>query len=451
MKRFLIALAVLAPLSGCGIFSGAGKPKTALLGERVAVLTYESGAEVDATLATTPVTVPAPIVNADWTQPGGNETKAMGHLALGTNLAKVWSARIEGSTPQMRLAASPVVGGGRLYVVDTRAMLRAFDAQTGALIWSAQVGAAADTGKRNFLSGEMTGNSGALFGGGVSFADGRVYATNGIGDAAAFDAADGKQIWLKRPGGPLRGAPAVAGDRIYVVSQDNQIFSLAAATGELQWNQAATLEVAGVFGVATPAIAQGTVVAGYSSGELNAYRYENGRIVWGDALARTSISTAVSSLSDIDASPVIDNGRVFAVGQGGRMIALELVTGQRLWELNLAGLETPWAAGEWLFVVTDDARLLCITRNTGKVRWLTQLRGFRNVKSKRGPIQWSGPVLAGGRLIVASSEDVIEHYKPEDGTLISTQKADGAVKLPPIVANNMLYILTDDGRVTAYR
>ena len=104
------------------------------------------------------------------------------------------------------------------------------------------------------------------------------------------------------------------------------------------------------------------MVAGFSSGELNAYRYENGRQVWQDALQRTSIQTSVSSLSDIDADPVIDNGQVFAVGQGGRMVALELATGQRQWEFNIAGIATPWVAGDWVFVITDDAKLLCLSR-----------------------------------------------------------------------------------------
>ena len=31
-----------------------------------------------------------------------------------------------------------------------------------------------------------------------------------------------------------------------------------------------------------------------------------------------------------------------------------------MWELNIAGIATPWIAGDWIFVVTDDAKLLCI-------------------------------------------------------------------------------------------
>jgi outer membrane protein assembly factor BamB len=193
------------------------------------------------------------------------------------------------------------------------------------------------------------------------------------------------------------------------------------------------------------------VVAGFSSGELNAYRYENGRVVWQDALSRTSISTAVASLSDIDADPVIDNGRVYAIGQGGRMVALELNTGQRIWEINVAGIATPWVAGEWLFVVTDQAQLLCLNRATGRIKWMTQLARWRNAKSKKGMISWVGPVLAGERLILANSEGQITNVSPLDGSVQSTVETKMPVSLSPIVADNTLYILHDEGRLTAWR
>src|SRR5213078_3604985 len=134
---------------------------------------------------------------------------------------------------------------------------------------------------------------------------------------------------------PLRGSPTIAFNAVYVMSQDNQIFSLNLADGKVVWQDAGSTGSQGVYGVGAPAAGQGTVIAGYSSGELVAYRYENGRNLWSDALARTSISTEVGSLTDVDADPIIDRGRVFALGQGGRMAAYELTTGQRIWELNL--------------------------------------------------------------------------------------------------------------------
>jgi outer membrane protein assembly factor BamB len=193
------------------------------------------------------------------------------------------------------------------------------------------------------------------------------------------------------------------------------------------------------------------VVAGFSSGELNAYRYENGRLVWQDALARTSIRTSVASLSDIDANAVIDNGQVFAIGQGGRMVALELISGQRLWEVNVAGISTPWVAGDWIFVVTDDAKLIAVARATGKVRWINQLPRFQREKSKRGQISYQGPVLAGGRLILAGSNGTLINFDPVTGNYQSQTTVGVPITVSPVVANSTLYVLDDDGRLHAFR
>ncbi|MBD3762152.1 PQQ-binding-like beta-propeller repeat protein [Sphingomonadaceae bacterium G21617-S1] len=434
------ALALSTMLSGCGIFGGGDskKAKTPVLGQRIAVLTAETGVEVDPTLEVVPVTVPVEQVNPEWSQSGGNAAKAMGHLALGQQLGVAWNRSISGSSSKKRLGAGPVVGAGRVYVMDVDATIHAFDLKSGAPVWTATLG-------------DKDGNRDSLFGGGVSYADGKVYAANGVGDAAAFDAGTGSQLWKVRPGGPLRGAPSVGSDAVYVMSQDNQLFALKEANGEQIWNASGSLENAAVFGAAAPAIGQGTVVAGFSSGELNAYRYENGRPVWQDSLSRTSITTSVASLVDIDASPVIDQGRVYAVGQGGRMVAMDILTGQRLWELNIAGIETPWVAGEWLFVVTDDAKIMCIARNSGRIRWQTQLSRYKDVKKRNKPIGWSGPVLAGGRLIVTNTLGQIVNVSIDDGKIGTITKLGDTIYQAPVVADNTLLVLTDKGKLVAYR
>lgn len=449
----VLGIAALA-LAGCGVFGGSGdkKPRTPTIGERVPILTSETGVVIEPALADVEVLLPPAQVNSEWAQPGGNAAKSMEHLALGSALGPVWNANVDGTTKYERLAASPVVAENKLFVVDVYARLHAFDATSGQRLWNVQIGAKDDVkGGISLISGEMKGNKGSLFGGGAAYDGGVVYASSGLGDVAAFSAADGKQVWMVRPGGPLRGAPSISDGTVYVMSQDNQIYALNAADGKVAWSESASLETSGVFGAGAPAVAQGTVVAGFSSGELNAYRYENGRSLWSDALSRTSISTSVASLSDIDANPVIDRGRVFAIGQGGRMVSLELVTGQRIWEINLAGISTPWVAGEWVFVVDDQARLICLARSNGKIRWIAQLEGFRNVKKKKDKISWTGPVLAGDRLIVASSDGKLVNVDPKTGAVQSTTKAGGPIILPPLVANNTLYTISDSGRITAWR
>lgn len=438
LNRGVLALSLVLALSGCGVFRKKA-PKSALLGERIPILTAENGVEVEPTLAGVQVILPPAVANDAWSQPGGNAAKSMGHLALAAAPARAWEARIPGATKEARLAAAPVIADGKLYAVDTDGRVNAFNAATGAKLWSVGFG---DIAKKN---------RSAVFGGGVSVDGAMLYATNGLGDVAALNVADGSVVWKKRPGPPLRGAPTVALGNVYAMSQDNQLFALKAADGNVEWTEAAAVQLAGVFGVAAPSVAQGTVVAGFSSGDLNAYRYENGRTVWQEALSRTSINTSVGTLSDIDADPVIDQGRVFAIGQGGRMVSLELVTGQRLWEANIAGLATPWVAGEWLFVVTDEAKLLCIARATGKVRWVAQLQRYRKDKSKKGPVTWNGPVLAGDKLYLVSSEGQLVTVAPADGAVSEAADLKAPVFLPPVVADATLYVLDNSGRITAFR
>jgi outer membrane protein assembly factor BamB len=440
--KFRVALMIGAALaaSGCSILKRGGKPKTPVLGERIAVLTSEGDIEVDPATAAIPMTLPEAVANTEWTQSGGNSSKSVGQLALGNALKSVFHVQGgRGSSLTARLASQPLVAGGRIYTIDTLGAVRAFDAQNGGLIWVSQT------------PYDQRGNTPSLYGGGIAYDNGLIYATNGLGYVSALDVRTGGIVWKVRPGGPLRGAPTVASGAIYVMSQDNQIYSLKQTDGSTNWSQAAALEVAGVFGSASPAVGQGTVVAGFSSGELNAYRYENGRMVWQDALQRTSIRTSVSSLSDIDADPVIDRGQVIAIGQGGRMVALEINTGQRQWELNIAGISTPWVAGDWAFVITDEGKLLCVYRQNGHIRWINQLPEFRRPKSKKGEIDYSGPVLAGGRLIVTGSNGAIINLDPVTGSFQSQFNVGAGISLPPVVANNTLYIYDDAGRLSAYR
>lgn len=437
-RSVMILLVACVALAGCGVFKKSAK-RTPTIGERIPILSFETQAEAEAELKDTAVVLPPPETNAEWAQPGGSASKIGGHLVLAAEPAPVWRASIgKGSSGIARLNAEPVVGGGKVFTMDITGQVRAFDAATGQVAW------------QNAIKLPKRGNR-AAFGGGVSYGDGRVYVATGYGVAAAFDAASGKQLWERALVQPLRGAPSVAGTRVFFLSQDNQLHALDGATGELSWTVAGTVEVACILGTGAPAIALDTVVVGFCSGELNALRAENGRTVWQDQLARTGRSTAMAALADIDGSPVIDRGRVFAIGHGGRMVALELATGQRAWERNFAGEWTPWAAGEFLYIVTVDGEVLCITRADGKVRWITKLGQYRKPKKKQNPIQWAGPVLASERLWLTSSNRELVAIDPYEGKRLTTIRLKAPSYLPPVVAGGMAYVLTDDGTLTAYR
>lgn len=437
-SKFIIGLAAISTMSGCGALGGGDKNVTPTVGNRVDILGARVDTESDPALAGQSVILPPATVNTSWQQTSGAASNAPGHVALGAELTRRWSSKITGATKRARLAAAPVMVDGKIFAIGTDAAVMAFDASTGARLW------------RSDFS-ETIEKKSTLFGGGVASDGTNIYATNGIGDVVAINIADGSVIWKKRPAGPLRGSPTLSNGNLYVMTQDNQIYALNALTGSPEWNEAGAVGEQGIFGVAAPAAAGGTIVAGYSSGELAAYRYENGRSLWNDTLSRTRMSLSVSELSDVDAAPVIDRGKVYALGQGGRMAAYDLNQGQRIWELNIAGITTPVVAGEWVFVLTDDARMLCISRSSGKIRWISQMPQFSNEKKKKGEITWRGPILAGNRLVAANSEGEIWSIDPEEGVAFLIQEVKAPVSVAPIVANNMLYILDDSGTISAFQ
>ena len=257
-SRVAIVLAMALAATGCGVFKKGKAAGTPILGNRIAVLTGDTDVTVDPSVTAMPMSLPAPAANSDGTQSGGNPTHSMGQLALGPRPTRAWVVQAgRGSSLTSRLAAPPIVAGGRVFTMDTMGVVRAFDARTGAQVWASQTPT------------ERGGNA-SLYGGGIAYDQGRVFASNGLGFVAALDERNGGIIWKVRPGGPLRGAPGVGNGAVYVISQDNQIYAVKEQDGTTNWSQAATLEIAGVFGSASPAVGQGTVIAGFSSGELNA-------------------------------------------------------------------------------------------------------------------------------------------------------------------------------------
>ncbi|HYE49308.1 MAG TPA: PQQ-binding-like beta-propeller repeat protein [Azospirillaceae bacterium] len=408
-----------------------------LAGNRISVLQLEQQIEADPQLQGQPVQLPEPVANPAWTQPGGNASHNPGHLALPGTLREAWSAGVEGNQTEARLLTTPVVAEGRVYVLDTDFDLHAFDEATGRRVWS--------------VSTAREEEEDEALGGGVAYADGRVYVTTGFGETLAVDPSNGSVLWRQRIAAPIRSAPVVSGGRVFVTTVDNQLIVLAAENRVLQWTHSGILESTALLGGSSAAVENDVVIAPYSSGEVFALRVENGRPAWSDNLATVRRGANLSGLADIRGMPVVDQGTVFAVSHSGRMAAVDLRTGQRVWEQDVGGIQTPWVAGNWVFVVTNDAQLVAMTRDAGRIRWITQLERYGDPDDRDEPITWSGPVLAGGRLILVSDTGEMVEVSPETGEITTRHDLPDGSSLSPVVANNTLFVLTDDGDLVAYR
>ena len=341
-----------------------------------------------------------------------------------------------GSSDQRRLTASPVVAEGRIYTLDARTRVRAFSAATGERPWEADA---------------APPNDSESFGGGLAYDEGRLYVTTGFGQVVALDPATGSEFWRRQSAAPFRAGPTAQGGLIFAISVENKIEAMDARTGDVRWSHAGIAETASVLGGSRASSDGTTVVAPYSSGELVALRRDTGRVVWAESLAAVRRVDTVSTLADIKGLPVIDRGRVYAVSHSGRTIAVDLRSGARLWDLEAGGTQTPWLAGDFLYLLTSGNDLLCVTARDGRVRWVRSLPRYRNEERKRDAIFWVGPLLAGNALYVFSSRGEALAIAPATGETKSTMDVGAPVRIPPIVANGTLYVLGDNGTLSAYR
>jgi outer membrane protein assembly factor BamB len=428
-------LLALLCLPGCSLFETKKQP---LPGERISVLTLDRQLSPDPDLANIPITLPRPAVNKDWPEPGGTPDHAMQHPALPAKLVQAWKVSVgEGSSRYSRVMAQPVVAGGRVYAMDGGVKVGAYAAADGNPLWRVDL--------------RPKGDLGNAFGGGLAFAKDRLFASTGYGQVAALDPASGKVIWRVKVGAPVHSGPTVADGRVFVVTVENELSALDATDGHKLWVHAGLPETASLLGGASPAVGGEVIIVPFSSGELDALEVENGRPLWSDNLASSRNVDAVAALADIRGRPVIDRGRIVAASHSGRMAAIDLRGGERAWEHEVGSDHGPWVVGDYVYVLTTDQNLLCLTRDDGKVRWLRRLPRYADEKKHEDPIEWAGPVLGGDRLILLSSDGWALSVSPYTGAPLGRQEMPAPAYIAPVIANNTLYVLTDDAELTAFR
>ncbi|MEM7168935.1 MAG: PQQ-binding-like beta-propeller repeat protein [Pseudomonadota bacterium] len=444
-RRFVIPLLRVAAtvlglvvLSGCDTFLGETDDGPPLPGTRIDVLTLDSGIEPDPVIADLDVVLPLPTVNSTWSQPGGNASHTPYHLALGPNPEVVWRQDVgEGSDDEQEILTQPVIVDGVVYTMDAVSIISAFQAVDGKQLW------------RTDLEDETEDDG--FFGGGIAYENGRIFATTGFAKVFALDAQNGEIVWSAEVPGPVHGGPAVQDGSLYVITLDNQLTVLSTQDGRQLWNHVGLEEIASYLGTAAPAVQGDAVVVPYSSGQLLAFLTENGRVLWDESLKSSIVFDPLADIAQVRGLPVIDRGAVFAISHAGRMVAIDLRQGIRAWDIDVGGVQMPWVAGNFIFLVTNDSQLVCLRRDDGRVRWVQSLPRYEDEEDQTGALHWTGPVLAGDRLIVGGSNGTAISVSPFTGEILGSLELPDSVAVTPVVADNTLYFLTDNATLVALR
>ena len=438
MLRLTLAMAAGLGLAGCG------DREIILPGERLdplAVISADGPAvEGAAGITGTALSLSAPVTNGEWTHRGGNAAHAPGHLALGAGGTALWSASIgQGETRRHRITADPVVAAGRVFTLDSRARVTA-TALNGGRAWSTDVTPALE-------------NVDSASGGGLAYEGGRVFVTTGFGELVALDAASGAVLWRQRVEASIGGGPAVQDGVVYVAARNAVGWAVRASDGRVLWQAAGTPSGSGVMGVSVPAVQGDTVVFPFSSGQIVAVDRQSGLTNWTSQIAGTRPGRAIAVVRDVTGDPVIAGGRVYSGTSSGRISAVELSTGLNDWTADEGANSPVVVAGGSVFAVNDQAQLVRLDAATGGVVWRQPLPYYTTQRVRRQDAVHAhyGPVLAGGRLHIASSDGMLRSFDPASGALVGQAQIPGGAASAPVVAGQTLYVVARNGQLHAFR
>jgi outer membrane protein assembly factor BamB len=454
MKQILkVAVVALgcASLSACATIEKLNFLKShkntqiATAGKRIPVLSFDQKVEVSSTLAGVGFQIPDAQPSVAWPLPGGTPEQSMENVQAAPELKLLWRRDVgEGSDRRAEVTAPPVAVDGRIFTLDGAARITATDDKTGAPVWKTDLA-------------PKKGRDREAFGGGLAVAEGKVFVTSGYRFVAALDSSTGKLLWKKTVVSPIHGAPTVSGGRLYAVDVDNQIVAWDINTGDVTWSYQAIVEPARILRASSPAVSGEAVVAPFSSGELVALRTANGNPLWNEVLSRTSRTNALSEIRDIAGRPVIYRGDVYAASHSGVFEAVDLRTGEKRWDLSVASINSPWPAGDVVYIVDKAGEVIAVNRDNGQIYWITELNkkrqrkegGFLHIGQHIVHPVWTGPLMASSRLILIDNWGEIIALDAKTGAQVKSLKVKDAGFLTPIAVDGRIYILTDKANLLA--
>jgi outer membrane protein assembly factor BamB len=442
-RALLTALAPLAlplALGGCAIFSEDfwddlfQTKKTPLPGRREAIAVLQPQQE-DVAPDPEPVVLPTPpTVNTAWQQPGGDPTHFMNNLAGPADFTRVWRASIgDGGGYRQMITAQPIVVDRRVFTMDSFGTVRAFSLDGGARLWSTNT--------------RPPKNRSTSIGGGISFSNNMLYAATGYAEVLAIEPASGAIKWRAPVATPARSGPTIVDNRLFLPTVDSRMVAYDQATGKRLWSYDGSVSATSVLGAPAPAVSDGFVICGFGGGDLVALRADSGVPVWQDNLG----TVGNADFGAVRGMATIADQRVFATGLGGQTVSFDLHSGRRLWTRSIGGINEPWVGGNKVFMVNVDQEIIALNRDTGATRWVSDLPRYRNPDKQRDPITWFGPTLTGFHLVVVSSDNRMIPVNPVTGAVGNPFHLSGAAQVSPVAAGGMMFLVTADATLTAFR
>ena len=337
----------------------------------------------------------------------------------------VWSAKVaDKGAKVLRLGLELAVEGDRVFAAGYKGEVIAYNVNNGHEIWRTKVK------KTPFSGGPAVGN-------------GLVAVGTNEGEVVALSAADGKQRWRVRLNGEILSAPAVSERAVAVRTVDGKLRALSPADGHELWTQEQQVPRLSLRGTSSPVIAGDLTLCGFDNGKVIAVNMNDGSLQWEATIAPPHGKTELERLDDVDSSPLVSGQNVFTVGFQGKVAMLALDTGQVWWQHDASSYRGIALDDEALYVAGADGTVVALRRRTGAEIWRQKALAHRGL---------SAVALTDNAVVTADYQGNIHWLDKATGELAArVQSGKVRVSNPPVVSGNMVIVINDAGRISAFR
>ena len=378
--------------------------------------------------------------NTEWTHQGGNAQHYSGHVALSSDLTLQWATAIgQGDSRRSEISASPIIQGDRIFTLDSQSLVTALRLD-GSVIWQRNVS-------------EAYSDVNEAFGGGLAVQGNKLFVTTGFGTVLALSVSSGEGYWEQDLASFGGASPTVFDDLLYVSARDGAAWAIETSTGRIKWQVVGQSVQSSYTGGPGAAVSDKYALFPFGSGDLVAAFRLGGQRSWSSILSGARLGRARGQVQDLTGQPVIESSVVYLANSSGRMAAIDLDTGLRLWTANQGSQDDIFVVGSSLFAVSDENNLIRVSKADGKLVWSTPLpQSTQASMLRRGKtFVHHGPILSGGRLLLASSDALIRQFDPANGDLIKIIEMPSGAASAPIVVGGTLYVLSTNGNLLAFR
>jgi outer membrane protein assembly factor BamB len=235
------------------------------------------------------------------------------------------------------------------------------------------------------------------------------------GDVLAFDT-NGKPLWQAKISSEVVGPPKVAEGTVVVWSGDGRTFGLAAADGKTKWVYQRVNPALVVRNYAGGVISRGGLFTGTAGGKLLAMDLATGNVGWEANVATPKGATELERIADVTSLPLVEERQVCAVAFQGRVACFEILRGTLNWSRDISSLTGLADDNRYVFTCDDASSMYAFDRATGASAWKQDKLAQRRL---------GGPQVAGDYLLAVDVEGYVHLFDRNNGSLVGRIPTDG--------------------------